>query len=288
MIPIYSSFNFGCSGDSMPPPTPELAYQIPLGYTADLDCVSNVYTTRIQISGGVPPYFFALNVPAQIIVISEDTIEIRIHTDITNPTTIVNGVSRCTGAYTAYMDRISGMGVFTADGPCIQTTCHQIRYNCFDQNIGSGILELSFDSCEQKEQDLITPMAVGYDPNIDYSNCSMWPDWPFPCQESFSAAPPTHPSCELPVCHPDNIVWQTYDYSSFCDGSIFANSNSFLDILAEVIANPGIGRCDVRHQDLKDNGNCSPCGLIQGTDILLTVTDSDVGPNALIVLIHVN
>jgi hypothetical protein len=278
-------FQFVGSNPTIPSATQPAEFLItPSG---SLNCDTSSYTVDLT-ADGYPPFTWSAT-EGQIVSTATYTAQLRIHSAVSiasNCRISIHGSNHAYYQLTAYLNRGHGIQPITGVSDCNDVThqCWAERYNCIDQNLGTVFSEVSESLCIFRDKNLNDPNAAGYDADIDYSGCSLFPAWGVACQKNNVDGVADSPNCTIALCEQANTIWHTADYTggnSCVDAG--GSSNAFRSIAAEVISNkPSMLFCDVRVPEVIA-ANCSPCGIVQNTDIIVTATDLTNNQSILVV-----
>jgi hypothetical protein len=241
------------------------------GLLIELSCVRAILEVQIAVAGGVPPFTFAAS-EGQIVVLSSRSILLKIDglVDFSTTRILIDGTLYNPCALIAYVQRgrakyWNGDSENSACGAL--ENCFGIVWNCFGEPL-SGTLDGGGFTCHDVEH-----LA---DPQFKYSNCTPMLDggWPPLCEEFAQGDHSAH--CALPPCETGVFSLKNYPQLGVCTTPPTIDTET--DAAPTVVAylrnhSDDLPACDTRLDDLKALG-CSPCKLLQGTDILVTVTDA--------------
>lgn len=289
---------------------------------AELDCVNNIWILQVVIVGGVPPFIWTTS-EGQIVVTGSRSAVVRIHGAVTSifsnftgyPTVAFPNGANCLANV---LDNSLQPGVptdpgydplknYPADLTCLTWAsipwlsassirlgkealdkgiflqcrhhCSFFRYDCYDRpscggdgTVGENLFIIDPFDCPFSEVDQLgnpyeTP-GKGLGPCYDATKVSF--DFPYVwplCNQSQPMVPPE--------CAKDMPCGSDLGFIGGIGPGTFA----------EVYEARGGPKQDVRHPNLIKLG-CSPCSLIQGTDIIVTATDEN--NLTAVIEIHVN
>jgi hypothetical protein len=237
-----------------------------LDLSAELSCAGSVLETTGTVNGGVPPFTWTVS-EGQLEVTSTRTMELRIDGQVDFGTLRIDygagEINPC--SMIAYVQR--GRGYLAID--CAQPQCFGNVFNCYGESVGALPGSQEIGDCHDIDADNLA------DPQFNYVNCgSGVSNWPI-LTDNYSS--PFSNACGVPQGETGLFPVKIYNSFATCataptdatEGSTLSpNTVSYLrNHAAEISA------CDTRLDDLKDLG-CSPCKLLVGTDIVITVTDA--------------
>lgn len=232
-----------------------------------LSCATANYTTTLKGTGGSPPYTWETS-QCKLVDNGNCTATLSIHTDVPlnelsfqgyagdienppldNPVTCDSLLAI---AYVRFGEERNDKGIFSV----CRHTCNYLSYNCHD--------EPDFGDATLREGDFIID-GLGC-PDVETSASGVWgtPGKVLgPCTDMSKCGIPEFP----PIYYLGSVGDRVECSAGTPDGPLTGGTLQ----AAYEAASP---LCDVRHPNLI-TGGCCPCSLLQGQDIIVTLTDAN-------------